>query len=148
MKTQHELYPMEYPVFLNSEDDKIECSKACDEIEAFLKRKGEKLQFEEFRKFMDNMTYSSGDVMRATLQEVYKELARVGLCLNINLEGSAKYEITFKMAESMWIIMHVKYMTEYIRTKEESGLLDYVASWLKIITEQQTMNFGDVEKYI
>lgn len=139
---------MEYPIFLVTEEEKIECTKACEDIEGFLKRKGEKLKYDDFNSFMEGIKFSSSDVMKATFQEVYKELARIGLCLNINLEGSAQYEVTFKMAESMWIIMHVKYMTEYIRTKGEQELLDYVATWLKIITEQQTMNFGDVEKYI
>lgn len=139
---------MEYPVFLTTAEEKIECTNACESIESFLKRKGEKLKYDEFISYLDGMDFSSSEIMKATLQEVYKELARVGLCLNINLEGSAQYEVTFKMAESMWIIMHVKYMTEYIRNKGEQELLDYVANWLKIITEEQTMNFGDIEKYI
>ncbi len=139
---------MEYPIFLETNDEKVACTNACDKIESFLKRKGEHLKFAEFTQFLDGITYSSKEVEMATLQEVYKELARIGLCLNINLEGSAKYEVTFKMAESMWIIAHVKYMTEYIRNKGESDLLDYVASWLKIISEEQITSFGDVEKYI
>ena len=139
---------MEYPIILETEEERIECSAACDKIEDFLKREGENLKYNNFKTFMNIMNYSSKTVEAATYQEVYKELARVGLCLNINLEGSAKYDITFKMAEEMWIIMHVKYMTEFIRDKKQSALLDYVASWLKIICEQQSMNFGDFEKYI
>lgn len=137
-----------YPITLETDAQKIECTHSCEKIENFMHKKGEKLKLDELKSFLDGMKYSSKEVEKATLQEVYKELARVGLCLNINLEGSAKYEITFKMAESMWIIAHVKYFTEYIRSKGEQELLDYVESWLKLICEQQSMNFGDVEKYI
>lgn len=139
---------MEYPIFLETDEEKIECGEACDKIESYLCKKGEQLKADEFRKFMDSIEYSSKEVEYATLQEVYKELARVGLCLNINLEGSAKYDITFKMVNNMWIIMHVKLMTEYVRDKKQSELLDYVSSWLKVISEGATMGFGDVEKYI
>ena len=139
---------MEYPIFLVTEEEKIECTNACEQIEGFIKRKGEKLKYEEINAFVEGIKFSSEDVMKATLQEAYKELSLIGMCLNIYLEGSAQYEVSFIMAESMWIIMHVKYMTEFIRNKGEQELLDYVATWLKIITEQQTMNFGDVEKYI
>jgi len=138
----------EYPITLETDDQKIECTQSCEKIENFLKNRGADLKLDKLKEFLDGMEYSSKQVERATLQEVYKELARVGLCLNINLEGSAKYEITFKMAECMWIIAHVKYFTEYIRSKEEQELLDYVSDWLKVICEQQAMNFGDVEKYI
>ncbi|MGD1960813.1 MAG: hypothetical protein ACFB2Y_18270, partial [Fulvivirga sp.] len=69
-------------------------------------------------------------------------------CLNINMEGENRYEISRRMMSSMWIIMHVKLMTEYIRSRGESDLLDYVASWLKIISEGQAISFSDVEKYI
>ncbi len=137
-----------YPIALTTDQEKTECGTACDKIESYLNQKGEKLKIDELYAFLDKQTYSSKEIECATLQEVYKELARVGLCLNINLEGSAKYEITYKMANSMFIIMHVKYMTEYIRSKGQSELLDYVESWLKLICEQQSMNFGDVEKYI
>lgn len=139
---------MEYPILLSTDNEKIECGEACDKIETFLSEQGENLKADVFKKFMDSINYSSKEVMCATLQEVYKELARVGLCLNINMEGSAKYDITFKMVNSMWIIMHVKFMTEYVRDKGETELLDYVASWLKVVSEGQTMSFGDVEKYI
>lgn len=139
---------MEYPVFLEDNAEKRACTDACQKIEVFLKKKGETLKYEEFRDFLNSIHYASPKIKYATLQETYKELARVGLCLNLNLEGSAQYDITFKMAESMWIIAHVKYMTEYIRDKGEPELLDYVASWLKVITEQQITNFGDYEKYI
>ena len=139
---------MEYPVFLETEEDKIACTHSCEAIEQFLKRKGEHLKYQDFKAFMNDQKYSSPEIECATLQEVYKELARVGLCLNINLEGSAQYEVTFKMAEAMWIIAHVKYMAEYIRDKGETALLDYVASWLKVITEKQISDFSDVEKYI
>ncbi len=139
---------MEYPIFLTTDEEKITCTEACQTIENFLKRKGEKLKYDEFRSFMDERKYSSKELELATLQEVYKELARIGLCLNINMEGSAQYEVTFKMAESLWIIAHVKYMTEYIRDKGEAELLDYVANWLKVVTEQQISAFADVEKYI
>lgn len=138
----------DYPIFLESDDEKRECTQACDKIENFLNKKGQNLKIDELNTFLDGMTYSSKNVELATLQEVYKELARVGLCLNINLEGSAKYKITFEMAEHLWIIAHVKYFTEYIRSKGQQELLDYVESWLKLICEQQSMNFGDVEKYI
>jgi hypothetical protein len=137
-----------YPVTLLTDEQKVECGNACDNIETYLNQKGEKLKIDELNSFLDKLTYSSQEIEYATLQEVYKELARVGLSLNITLEGSAKYEITYKMANSMFIIMHVKYMTEYIRSKGQSELLDYVESWLKLICEQQAMNFGDVEKYI
>jgi hypothetical protein len=137
-----------YPVTLLTDEQKVECGNACDNIETYLNQKGEKLKIDELNSFLDKLTYSSQEIEYATLQEVYKELARVGLSLNITLEGSAKYEITYKMANSMFIIMHVKYMTEYIRSKGQTQLLDYVESWLKLICEQQAMNFGDVEKYI
>jgi len=138
----------DYPITLDSDGAKLECTQACDKIENFMNKKGENLKVNELKEFLDSMKYTSKEVELATLQEVYKELARVGLCLNVNLEGSAKYAITFDMAKCMWIIAHVKYFTEYIRSKGESELLDYVASWLKLICEQQSMNFGDVEKYI
>ncbi|MEQ8925048.1 MAG: hypothetical protein RLO81_04500 [Fulvivirga sp.] len=139
---------MEYPIFLESEEDKVACTHSCEAIESFLKRKGENLKYQELKEFMNSQTYSSKEIECATLQEIYKELARVGLCLNVNLEGSAQYDVTFKMAESMWIIAHVKYVAEYIRDKGETELLDYVASWLKVITEKQISAFSDVEKYI
>lgn len=139
---------MEYPIFLESEEEKVACTHSCEQIENYLKRKGETLKYQEFKNFLNDQSYSSTEIEMATLQEVYKELARVGLCLNMNLEGSAQYEITFKMAESMWIIAHVKYMAEYIRDKGETGLLDYVANWLKVLTEKQISAFSDVEKYI
>ncbi len=138
----------EYPITLQTDELKVECTQSCDKIERFMAKNGEHLTIEELKAFLDGMKYSSKEVERATLQEVYKELARVGMCLDINLEGSAKYEITMEMAKSMWIIAHVKYFTEYIRSKGETELLDYVASWLKIICEQEAMNYGDVEKYI
>ncbi|MDX1628391.1 MAG: hypothetical protein R3345_06810 [Fulvivirga sp.] len=138
----------EYPIMLESDEQKLECTQACEKIENFLNKRGETLKIDDLKVFLDKITYSSKVVEYATLQEVYKELARVGLCLNVNLEGSAKYAITFDMAKSMWIIAHVKYFAEYIRSKGQSELLDYVASWLKIICEKQSMDFGDVEKYI
>jgi cob(I)alamin adenosyltransferase len=137
-----------YPIALNTDEQKIECGNACDKIETYLNQKGEKLKIDELNSFLDKLTYSTKEIENATLQEVYKELARVGLSLNITLEGSAKYEITYKMANSMFIIMHVKFMSEYIRSKGQPELLDYVESWLKLICEQQAMNFGDAEKYI
>ncbi|MTI20982.1 hypothetical protein E1176_08105 [Fulvivirga sp. RKSG066] len=137
-----------YPITLSSDEEKVECTQACDKIENFLNKKSENLKLDELKTFLDGMEYSSREVELATWQEVYKELSRVGLCLNINLEGSAKYAITYDMAKSMWVLAHVKYFTEYIRSKEQEELLDYVASWLKIICEQQAMSFGDVEKYI
>ena len=139
---------MEYPVVLKTDDERIECGEACDKIESFLSGQGEKLTAEAFIKFMKSITYSSNEIECATLQEVYKELARIGLCLNINMEGENRYEISRRMMSSMWIIMHVKLMTEYIRSRGESDLLDYVASWLKIISEGQAISFSDVEKYI
>lgn len=139
---------MEYPIFLETEEEKVACTHSCEEIESFLKRKGETLRYEDFKNFLNAQVYSSKEIEMATLQEVYKELARIGLCLNINMDGSAQYEITFKMAESLWIIAHVKYMAEYIRDKGETGLLDYVANWLKVMTEKQISDFSDVEKYI
>lgn len=137
-----------YPIALETDEQKIECTQACDKIENFLNKKGENLKLDELKAFLDNMSYSSKVIEHATLQEVYKELARVGLCLSINLEGSAKYAITYEMAKSMWIIAHVKYIAEYIRSKDQFELLDYVSSWLKLICERESINFGDVEKYI
>ncbi|TRX49829.1 hypothetical protein FNH22_26355 [Fulvivirga sp. M361] len=139
---------MEYPILLETDNEKIECGEACDKIESFLSEQGPKLTAKAFVKFMDSMTYSSKEIEYTTLQEVYKELARIGLCLNINMEGEARYAISKQMMSSMWIIMHVKLMTEYIRSKGQSDLLDHVASWLKIVSEGQTINFSDVEKYI
>lgn len=139
---------MEYPIFLESEEDKVACTHSCEAIETFLKHRGAGLKYQDFKDFMNAQKYSSKELELATLQEVYKELARVGLCLNINMEGSAQYEVTFKMAESLWIIAHVKYMTEYIRDKGEAALLDYVANWLKVVAEKQISEFSDVEKYI
>ncbi|MEM6522796.1 MAG: hypothetical protein AAGF85_04370 [Bacteroidota bacterium] len=139
---------MEYPVVLNKDDERIECGEACDKIESFLAEQGENLTSEAFISFMKSVNYSSKEIECATLQEVYKELARIGFCLNINLEGENRYEISRQMMSNMWIIMHVKLMTEYIRFRGESDLLDYVASWLKIISEGQSISFSDVEKYI
>lgn len=139
---------MEYPILLETDDERIECGEACDKIETFLSEHGPDLTPEAFVKFMDGIVYSSQEVECATLQEVYKELARIGLCLNINMEGEGRYAISKQMVSAMWIIMHVKLMTEYIRSKGQSDLLDYVASWLRIVSEGQTINFSDVEKYI
>ncbi len=145
---QNGKYIMEYPILLETDDEKIECGEACDRIESFMVDKGEKLTTDSFVQFMNSIKYSSRKVEQATLQEVYKELARIGLCLNLNMEGEVRYEISQKMVSSMWIIMHVKLMTEYIRAKGQSDLLDYVASWLKIVSEGQAISFSDVEKYI
>ncbi|MCG8384050.1 MAG: hypothetical protein MJA30_00785 [Cytophagales bacterium] len=139
---------MEYPILLDTDDEKIECGEACDKIETFLAHQGERLTADAFTRFMDGIKFSDKKIEHATLQEVYKELARIGLCLNINMEGEVKYEISRNMMSSMWIIMHVKLMTEYIRAKGQSDLLDYVASWLKIVSEGQAISFSDVEKYI
>ena len=139
---------MEYPILLTTDDDKIECGEACDKIERFMSERGPELTADAFVAFMDSLTYSSKEVEYATLQEVYKELARIGLCLNINMEGEARYAISKQMISAMWIIMHVKLMTEYIRSKGQNDLLDYVANWLKIVSEAQTVNFSDIEKYI
>ena len=139
---------MEYPVVLKSDDERIECGEACDKIETFLAGQAENLTAESFVNFMKGISYTSKEIECATLQEVYKELARIGFCLNINLEGENRYEISRQMMSNMWIIMHVKLMTEYIRSRGESDLLDYIASWLKIISEGQAISFSDVEKYI
>ncbi len=111
---------MEYPVVLKKDEERIECGEACDKIESFLSSRGESLTAEAFINFMKGMSYSSKDIECATLQEVYKELARIGFCLNINLEGENRYDISKQMMSNMWIIMHVKLMTEYIRSIGES----------------------------
>lgn len=139
---------MEYPIVLQTDDERIECGEACDKIESFLSKQGENLTAEAFTDFIKSISYSSKEVECATLQEVYKELARIGFCLNINMEGEHRYAISRIMMSNMWIIMHVKLMTEYIRSVGESDLLDYVASWLKVISEGQAIGFSDVEKYI